>query len=173
MKLTAVVAVSENGVIGREGALPWRIPEDLREFKRITMGKPIVMGRKTFESIGRALPGRRNCVLTRSSGWSASGVEVYASWNDLKAALRASAIVPEEVMIIGGGEIYNFLWAEIDRVILTLVHQSIEGDARLESYPSLFKEFRETSRVRKSQTEPQPLEFSFIVLERISSQDDS
>ena len=103
--ITLVVATADNGVIGLDGKMPWHLPADLRHFKRITMGHPIVMGRKTFAAIGRPLPGRHNIVLTRSPAWQAEGVSVAA---DLPAALAmadASAL-PGPVMVIGGGEIY-------------------------------------------------------------------
>jgi dihydrofolate reductase len=169
ISLSAVVAVSENGVIGREGGLPWRISEDLKEFKRITMGHPIVMGRKTFESIGRPLPGRRNLVLTREKNWRHEGVECFQSWQDLRNALSPSDGGEAEVMLIGGAQIYKLLWPEVKRLYLTLVHAKIEGDTQLEYFDRIPKDFKEISREKRSQTEPTALEYSFIVLERIVS----
>ena len=124
--ITLAVAVSDNGVIGRDGGLPWHLPEDLRRFKAATLGKPVVMGRRTFESIGRALPGRHNIVLTRAAGFRPAdpGVSVV---HDLDAALSAAGDVPE-VMIIGGAEIYALSLPRAGRILLTRVHARIEGD---------------------------------------------
>lgn len=125
MKLVAIVAVAENGVIGREGQLPWRLPADLRWFKENTLGKPVLMGRKTFESIGRPLPGRRNVVLTR--GPAPEGTEAAAS---LEEALALPGMADaEEVMIIGGAQIYRAAWDRLDELWITRVHHSFEGDA--------------------------------------------
>ncbi|MEM9171153.1 MAG: dihydrofolate reductase [Pseudomonadota bacterium] len=126
MIVSLIVAVSDNGVIGKDNALPWRLPADLKYFKRVTMGKPIVMGRKTWESIGKPLPCRRNIVVTRNVDFAADGAEVV---NSLEAAL-ASLNEMTEVMIIGGAQIYAAAMTHVDRVYLTRVHVDIEaGDA--------------------------------------------
>lgn len=122
--ISLVVAVSENGVIGTDGALPWHLPVDLRHFKALTMGKPILMGRKTFESIGKPLPGRLNIVVTRSREWTADGVIVV---HDIAAGIKAAAR-HEDLMIIGGGEIYARTISLASRVYLTRVHLEVEGD---------------------------------------------
>ncbi len=124
--ITLVVAVSENGVIGRDGGLPWHLPEDLRRFKAATLGKPVVMGRRTFDSIGRALPGRHNIVLTRHAGFRPADPSVTVA-HDLDDALRAAGDVPE-IMIIGGAEIYALCLPRAGRILLTRVHSRIEGD---------------------------------------------
>ncbi|MFZ9709382.1 MAG: dihydrofolate reductase [Steroidobacteraceae bacterium] len=126
--VTLVVALAANGVIGREGALPWRLPEDLRRFKAATLGKPVIMGRRTFESIGRALPARHNIVLTRRSHWNPAdpAVTVVGDW---PAALRAAGAV-DEVMVIGGAEIYSLALPVAGRLLLTRVQADIEGDVR-------------------------------------------
>lgn len=130
-QVTLVVAMADNGVIGRDGALPWRLPEDLRRFKAQTLGKPVLMGRRTFESIGRALPGRANLVLTRSSSWAprveAGAVIVVHDWSQ---ALRAAGTAPE-LMVIGGAEIYAMALPQARRVLLTRVHGEVDGDTRL------------------------------------------
>jgi dihydrofolate reductase len=118
-----VAAVADNGVIGNAGGIPWSLPEDLKHFKAVTTGHTVVMGRATFESIGRPLPGRRNVVLTRDPGWSAAGVSVVP---DLDAALEAAG--EGEVMVIGGAQIYQLAMPFADRQILTEVHQSPAGD---------------------------------------------
>jgi dihydrofolate reductase len=131
MKIALIVAVSQNHVIGRDNQLPWHLPEDLKYFKSVTMGKPILMGRKTFDSIGRPLPGRTNIVITRDSEWTAQGVEAVT---DIQAALavgeracQAAAI--DEIMVIGGAQIYQKFLPYADRLYLTKVEAKVEGDA--------------------------------------------
>ncbi len=128
--LTLVVAVAQNNVIGREGGLPWHLSGDLKRFKADTMGRPIVMGRKTFLSIGKPLPGRDNIVVTRDKDFKPDGVIVAAN---LDAALAlaveaAAARGAEDIAVIGGGEIYNQLFDRADRLILTHVFASPDGD---------------------------------------------
>ena len=124
MQISIVVAASANNVIGVNGQLPWRLPEDLQHFKQITMGKPMIMGRTTFESIGRALPGRQSIVLSRQTGFEAEGCDVVTTVEDaIKAAGDA-----EEVMIIGGGEIYRQFLPQADRIYLTRVQAEVDGD---------------------------------------------
>lgn len=124
--LFLVVARADNGVIGRDGALPWRLPADLRHFKRLTTGRPMIMGRRTFDSLPGLLPGRRHIVLTRDRGWSADGAEVA---HDERAALRL-ANAPE-IAIIGGTEIFQLFMPRADRIELTEVHAAPEGDTLL------------------------------------------
>ncbi|MEM9495269.1 MAG: dihydrofolate reductase [Pseudomonadota bacterium] len=131
MKLTIVVAVAQNDVIGVAGDLPWRISDDLKWFKEKTLGKPIIMGRKTFASIGKALPGRDNIVVTRSPAFSAPGVFVARRIDEAiklaKACAKARGV--DEVCIIGGGEIYAQTIDLVDRVYLTRVDADVKGDA--------------------------------------------
>jgi dihydrofolate reductase len=122
--ITLIVAVADSGVIGRDNTLPWHLPEDLKRFKRLTMGKPIVMGRRTFESIGKPLPGRQNIVVTRDPNYRREGVTIV---HDAEAALRAAGQVAE-VMIIGGAELFRALLPRAGRIHLTRVHGNIEGD---------------------------------------------
>lgn len=128
-RLALIVATARNGAIGRDGALPWHLPEDLQHFKRLTLGKPIVMGRLTWESIGRPLPGRTNIVISRSPDYDAPGAEVVPS---LDAALtRAAAIAGAdgEVMVIGGAQIYRAALPRVERVYRTRVDIDVAGDA--------------------------------------------
>lgn len=125
MMISIIVAAAENNVIGQQGELPWHLPEDLKRFRSITMGKPIVMGRLTHESIGKALPGRRNIVISRQPGYAAAGCEVVPS---PQAALDAAA-GEDEVMIIGGGRIYEQMLPMTDRIYLTRVRSQPQGDA--------------------------------------------
>jgi dihydrofolate reductase len=133
MKLSAVVAASENDVIGRGNALPWHLPADLAHFKRLTMGKPILMGRRTYESIGRPLPNRRNIVLTRDPEWAAPGVEVIHSPDELRS-------LDGEVFIIGGAQIYKAFSGLIDEWLVSHVAGSYEGDTWLGEFEHEFPE---------------------------------
>lgn len=128
--ISIIVAASENDVIGRQGDLPWRLSDDLKHFKAITMGKPIVMGRKTWESIGRPLPGRQNIVITRQGGFAAEGCDVVASLDEA----IASAGDADEIVVIGGSQIYALALPLADRIYLTRVHADVEGDA---SFPAV------------------------------------
>ena len=132
--LALIVAVAENGVIGRDNDLPWKIPADMAHFKRVTMGKPLLMGRKTYESIGRPLPGRTNIVITRNPDFSAPGIEVVPSFEE--AVLRAQSVAradgAEEVIVMGGAEVYRVSLPAADRLYVTEVHAAIEGDAYLD-----------------------------------------
>jgi dihydrofolate reductase len=128
--ITLIVAVADNGVIGRENSLPWQLPEDLKRFKRLTMGKPMIMGRKTFESIGKPLPGRLNIVVTRDTNYLREGVKVVHGTDQ---ALEAAADAPE-VMVIGGAELFRHFLPRAGRIHLTRVHGTIDGDV---TWPAL------------------------------------
>jgi dihydrofolate reductase len=123
--ISIVVATSTNNVIGAQGELPWRLSDDLKRFKRLTLGKPIVMGRLTWDSIGRPLPGRQNIVVTRQADFIADGCDVVAS----PAAALAAAGDAEEIMIIGGSQLYELFLPKADRLYVTRVHAEIDGDA--------------------------------------------
>ncbi len=158
-----VVAVAENDVIGRAGQLPWgRMKTDLQHFKALTLGHPVVMGRKTYDSIGRALPGRPNLVVTRQAGWAAPGCEAVASV--LGALARAQELDSEVVCVIGGGEVYREALPTADVVYLTEVHHAFEGDA---TFPALSPTtWREETRERHEANADNPYAFSFVTLRR-------
>ena len=124
MTLSLVVAASSNNVIGSEGRLPWHLPDDLGHFKRLTTGKPVIMGRRTFESIGRPLPGRRNIVMTRRADYIAQACEVVSSVHEALELVHGA----DEVMIIGGGQVYRDFLPYADRIYLTRVRADVEGD---------------------------------------------
>jgi len=128
-EIVLVVAVADNDVIGNDGAMPWHLPADLRHFRRLTVGKPVLMGRKTFESIGKPLPGRHNIVLTRQSDWLSDGVTVAANMAEAIAAagLHPNARAPE-IMVIGGAQIYAEALPIATRVELTRIHVTPQGD---------------------------------------------
>ena len=162
-----IVAAAENGVIGRDNALPWKLPEDMRYFKRMTMGKPIIMGRKTFESIGQPLPGRTNIVITRNTAFGAEGVNVVSSVEEALqlAQHTASADGVGEAVVIGGSEIYRLALPLADRLYMTEVHANVEGDAVL---PRIhWDEWREISRERFVARAPNPHDYSFVCYERV------
>ena len=158
--ISLIVAASTNNVIGAAGDLPWRLSADLKRFKAITMGKPIVMGRKTWESIGRPLPGRQNIVITRQADYRAAGCTVVASPDD---AIDAAGDV-EEIMIIGGGHIYEAFLPTADRIYLTRVYAEIEGDAFLPEI--LESEWQFVSRETHRADEANDYDVEFLVLDR-------
>ncbi|MFN3470319.1 MAG: dihydrofolate reductase [Novosphingobium sp.] len=136
--LFLIYARATNGVIGKDNGLPWRLPADLRRFKALTIGKPMIMGRKTFESLPGLLPGRRHIVLTRDAGWSAEGAQVAAS------AEQALMLAGEgEVAVVGGAEIYRLFMPLAERVELTEIHATFDGDTTMEP---LGPEWKEVSR---------------------------
>ncbi|HEY8429218.1 MAG TPA: dihydrofolate reductase [Sandaracinaceae bacterium] len=127
MRVSLIAAVAKNGVIGKDGGLPWRLPDDLKQFKARTTGHPVLMGRKTWESLGRPLPGRLNLVVTRQRGYRAPGAEVFASIDE---ALARAEREDDEVWIIGGAGIYAATLDRADRLVITHVDAEVEGDAR-------------------------------------------
>jgi dihydrofolate reductase len=156
--VTLIVARAENGVIGRDGKLPWHLPEDLKRFKSLTMGTAMVMGRKTFESLPGPLPGRRHIVVTRDRDWRAQGAEAV---HDETEALRAAAGAP--VSVIGGAGIFALFLTRADRVELTEVHSRPEGDTIVPPFdPSVW---REIARKTHPAADGRP-GFSFVRLER-------
>jgi dihydrofolate reductase len=165
--LAIIVAVAENGVIGSNNALPWKLPEDLQNFKRITMGKPVVMGRKTYESIGRPLPGRTNIVVTRNVSFRAEGVLVVHSIDEALAmasevAARAGVT---EAFVMGGADLYAATIPGADRLYITEVHASVEGDAVLPRID--WRCWREVCREHRVAQSPNPYDYSFVRYERI------
>lgn len=165
--LSIIVARASNGVIGKGNELPWHLPEDLAYFKRTTLGKPVIMGRKTWDSIvgrlGKALPGRRNMVLTHHSNWSASGAERVAS---LEEALILCSHVPE-AFVIGGAQLYTQALEKADLIYLTQIDQAFEGDVYF-PLPSAFQ-WEEISRQTQQSKDQPPLTFHWIKYQRKTS----
>jgi len=146
--LTIIVAASMNNVIGINNELPWRIKEDLQRFKSLTMGHPIIMGRKTYESIGNPLPGRENIVLTSDSSYNSEGITVYSSFDDIQKAIHG-----QDAFVIGGSQVYRLAIDVANKIELTLVHKVIPGDS---FFPKIDREiWQETNRQFKG-------EYSFI-----------
>ncbi len=154
--MTFVLARADNGVIGVDGRLPWRLSEDLKRFKVLTMGTPMLMGRKTFESFPAALPGRRHIVLTRDRNWCATGAEVA---HDVEAALALAG--GGDVTVVGGAEIYALLLDRADRIELTEVHCAPDGDARVPAFTG----WREVARAAHPAEGERP-GYDFVTLVR-------
>ncbi len=129
MTLSLIVAAAENGVIGRQGQMPWRIPSDLKTFRSLTLGKPVIMGRKTYQSIGKALDGRLNIVVSRDAAFAANDASVVADFPAALALATSDAGTTGEVMVIGGAEIYRLAMPLTSRIYLTRVHAQPDGDA--------------------------------------------
>lgn len=161
MRLSAIVAMSENRVIGRNNQLPWHLPADLSHFKKITLGNPIVMGRKTFLSIGRPLPGRRNIVISRDAQFQAAGCEIFHSPNEALTALNTSA----EVFIIGGATLFQELLPKLQSLYLTIIHANITGDVY---FPEIdVTQWQEIAREDHVADEKNAYAYSFVTLLRI------
>ncbi|HFD92582.1 MAG TPA: type 3 dihydrofolate reductase [Gammaproteobacteria bacterium] len=160
MLISLVAALARNGVIGVDNRLPWRLPADLRHFRHLTMGKPVLMGRKTFQSIGKPLPGRTNIVVTRDADFQAPGVIVVDS---ITAGIQA-AEGHEELMVIGGASIYEAMLPQAGRMYLTFIHQDFAGDARFVDYDK--DEWVETMREDHPADDDNPCAYSFVTLER-------
>lgn len=133
MNISMIAAMAQDRVIGKDNQMPWHLPADLAHFKRVTLGKPVLMGRKTFESIGRPLPGRRNLVISRNPDYRADGVEVVDSV-DAALALLATGDRVDELMVIGGGHLYAELLPRADRLYLTRIDLVVEGDTRFPAF---------------------------------------
>ena len=157
---TAVVAMADNGVIGRDNGLPWRLPDDLKRFKSITIGHTVLMGRRTYETIKRPLPERRNLVLSRDPHWSAPGCEVVRSPDEALKTVGDSG----RLFVIGGAQVFLACWHFVNRVELTEVHAELEGDTRLRGFRR--DEWTETFREEHGADARHAQSFSFVTLER-------
>jgi dihydrofolate reductase len=159
--ISIIVAVAENGVIGSDNRLPWHLPDDLKRFKALSLGKPIVMGRRTFDSIGKPLPGRTNIVISRQAGLVIEGVVVTHS---LDAALAAAGSVPE-IVVIGGAEIFRQVLPRTTTIHLTRVHAGVAGDVL---FPELDPaQWREAAVEHHAADERHQYAFSFVTLQKI------
>ncbi|MFL0810885.1 MAG: dihydrofolate reductase [Agarilytica sp.] len=164
VKLAIIVAKSENSVIGKDNALPWHLPEDLKFFKRVTMGHPIIMGRLTYESIGRPLPGRANIVVTRHLDWQAEGVQIAHSLEEAVMLAENSERPDEWVMVIGGANLYAQALPKCQRLYLTQVHAKIDGDAY---FPEVDDHaWLESARESHEKDSKNPYDYSFLTWDR-------
>ncbi|HBS42349.1 MAG TPA: type 3 dihydrofolate reductase [Oceanospirillales bacterium] len=166
MKLALIVAVAQNRVIGRDNKLPWYLPNDLKYFKQTTLGKPVIMGRKTYESIGKPLPGRTNIVITRQAGYQPEGVKVVGTVEDAIKVAESVCLIDgqDEAMVMGGAEIYGLTLPHCERLYLTEVHADVEGDAWFPEYEK--SEWKEVTREDFKAEGPNPFDYSFVVYER-------
>ena len=159
-RIAFVVAVDRNKVIGKDGGLPWRLPDDLKHVRELTLGKPLIMGRRTYESIGRPLPKRTNIVLTRDPAFHAAGVRVAHSKED---ALTLAGDAPE-IIVFGGGEIYRQFLPEVDRIYLTQVDASVEGDTHFDMGKD---DWRVLTNERHEADERHVYSFNWLTLDRV------
>lgn len=164
MTISLIVAAANNNAIGKEGSMPWHLPNDLRHFKNLTWGMPVLMGRKTFESLGKPLPGRKNIVISRQPGWSAPGAVVVKSIEDALFIAREADM--KEVMVIGGGEIYRSLFESAKRIYLTRVEAEPEADT---FFPVIDpQQWHLMSQKNHEADEKNAYNYSFQVWERFS-----
>jgi len=163
MKLSIIAAMDRNRLIGNNNQLPWHLPADLQFFKRTTLGKPILMGRKTFDSIGRPLPGRRNVIISRNPNYQAAGCDVVHSIEEALKLVKES----EEVMLIGGATLYEQALPRAQRLYLTLIDAEFTGDAWFPDYPQLGN-WHEVSREKQQADEKNRMDYTFVILESAS-----
>ncbi|QSA96966.1 dihydrofolate reductase [Methylococcus sp. EFPC2] len=161
-RISLVVAMAANRVIGKDGRMPWHLSADLKYFKEVTWGKPILMGRVTHEAIGRPLPGRQNLVLTHDTGYEAPGCTVVHSLDEARAALPVDCA---ELMVIGGASLYQAFLPQADRLYLTLIHREFDGDTYFPDYDA--GSWRELSRREISDDAAVDYRYEFLVLEKI------
>ena len=160
--ISIIAALSANRVIGRDGGLPWHLPDDFKHFRRTTLGKPVLMGRRTWESLDGPLPKRDNIVVTRSRNYTAEGARVAPGFEQALALVRGA----EEVVVIGGASLYRSALPRAERMYLTHIEAEIEGDTRFPDYPEA--EWREVSRESHSSDEKHAFAFSIVTYERRS-----
>ncbi len=167
MKLSLICAISNNGVIGRNNKLPWHLSEDLKYFKRTTMGKCIIMGRKTYESIGKPLPGRTNIIVTRNRNYDVENARVVDSLADAIELAENIAFIDgsEEAFVIGGAQLYKEALPVVERMHLTRIHADVEGDAWFPEFDA--QEWEEISRLDFSSSESNPYDYSICVYDRL------
>ena len=165
MRLSLIVAMADNRVIGIKNSLPWKLPSDMRWFRQHTLGKPIIMGRKTFESFGgRTLPDRTNIVITRDVNYKADGIVVVTSIEQAIEQAAKSADTVEEAMIIGGASFYEQMLNKVDRMYLTFVHTSLEGDAWFPEYNP--DDWQQVERLDVEADEKNAFNHSFVIFDR-------
>ncbi|MDA8621604.1 type 3 dihydrofolate reductase [Psychrosphaera sp.] len=161
-KISLIAAMAKNRIIGKDNDMPWHMPADLKHFKKVTLGKPVIMGRKTFESIGRPLPGRQNIVVTRNTSWGHEGVIVASNTDE---ALKLVSDV-EEVMIIGGGNIYNQFLPQADYLYLTFIDLEVDGDTQFPDWSNAGN-WTETSRETHLADENNAFNYEFVTLKNV------
>lgn len=166
MKIAMIAAMANNRVIGADNSMPWHLPADLKHFKTVTMGKPVIMGRKTYESIGRALPGRTNIVVSSQIGYSLDDAIVVNSPEDALSVATTSPDAAEEVMVIGGGKIYETFLPSAQTLYLTFIELNAEGDTCFPDY-NAEASWNETDRQRHQPDDRNPHGYTFVTLQRV------
>ncbi|WP_063509019.1 MULTISPECIES: dihydrofolate reductase [unclassified Alcanivorax] len=166
IRLSLMVAKASNRVIGRNNKLPWYLPNDLKYFKQVTFGKPVIMGRKTWDSLGKPLPGRTNIVITRQADFQAVGAKVVATLDEAVTLAENVAFIEgqDEAVVMGGAEIYALALPQADRLYLTEVHAEVDGDTWFPEYDT--SEWKEIGREDFPAEGPNPYDYSFVVYER-------
>lgn len=165
MRVSLIVAMAENRVIGIKNSLPWKLPSDMKWFRKHTLGKPIIMGRKTFESFGgRTLPDRTNIVITRDANYQAEGIVVVTSIEQAIEVAKSSGENVEEAMVIGGASFYEQMLDKVDRMYITYVHTQLEGDAWFPQYD--LGQWNKTETVDVPADEKNPYSHQFVVFDR-------
>lgn len=167
--LSMIVATADNNIIGKDNDMPWHLPADLAYFKKVTLGKPIIMGRKTFESIGRPLPGRRNIVISRDESYQAEGIDSVTSVEQALALVDGSDgnEGAEEIMVIGGGAIYAHCLPKADRLYITHINAAIDGDTQFPNYDD--GSWKKTASDVRDSDEKNVHQLDFCVYEKIAS----
>lgn len=160
--ISMIAAMADNRIIGADNDMPWHLPADLKHFKATTMGKPVLMGRKTYESIGKALPGRPNIVITTNVEYTLPDATVV---NSIDAAMQAASAF-DEVMIIGGGTIYQTMLAQAQRLYLTFIDLNVEGDTQFPDYEAV-GDWLEVARETHQKDEKNPHDYTFVTLQRV------
>lgn len=163
--LSMIVATADNNIIGKDNDMPWHLPADLAYFKRVTLGKPIIMGRKTYESIGRPLPGRRNIVISRDENYTAGGVDVVTSVEQALVLVAGVNEAVAEVMVIGGGAIYKHCLPTADRLYVTHIKAAIDGDTQFPSYDD--GSWQKISSELRPSDEKNAYDLDFCVYQRV------
>ena len=164
MKIAMIAAMAANRIIGADNDMPWHLPADLRHFKSVTLGKPVVMGRKTYESIGRALPGRPNIVITRQDDFAPGDAHVTRSVDEALEQAQRLSDAADEIMIIGGGSIYSALLERADTLYLTFIDAAVEGDTQFPDYTQYH--WQEVATEAHTADEKNPYSYRFVTLER-------
>ncbi|TXR54572.1 dihydrofolate reductase [Reinekea thalattae] len=166
MRISMIWAMAENRTIGRDNKLPWHLPNDLKYFKQLTTGKAVIMGRKTYDSIGKPLPNRSNIVITRDTQFYAEGVQVAHSLDEAIELAEAASLVNanDEVIVMGGAEIYRLCLPKADRLYITFVHADVDGDAHFPEFD--LSQYNEIAREDFSADGPNPYDYSFVVYDK-------
>ncbi|RFB16869.1 dihydrofolate reductase [Bacillus sp. HNG] len=160
--ISLLLAMDKNQLIGKDNDLPWRLPADLAYFKRVTMGHPIIMGRKTYDSIGRPLPGRENIIVTRDTSYKAEGCKVIHSIDEI---VKMSEETEQELFVIGGAEIFKEILPYSDRLYITVIDEEFEGDTYFPAFDKA--EWQVISKEKGIKDEKNPYEYTFLVYEKI------